>query len=453
MKITDYHRFIFESYVFEREHAQIRLRYSFDHELFFEEVIALPSSECVDYDPSVLDRALFSLHLIAGISYYKAVCPPVLDVRSGSLSKAQAQFWNTTYTRGLGEFFYRNAIDYRDLIHFPYTNDGGEFDYTDSLKRHAQIGESGNVLVPFGGGKDSLVTAELLKRHDVSFDFFRIGTYPLAHDLSQAVGARLITIERTLDSKLFELNKQGAYNGHVPITAYEMFLSVVYAILYGYSTVVWSNEKSASVGNVEYLGSMINHQFSKSIDFERSFIGYIDQFVTQDVHSFSLLRPWHELAIARYFSTLPAYFSLFRSCNRNFTITSRTQKAWCRRCPKCAFIFMALAAFLPKQKVVDIFGGNMLADDSLLDMYLMLLGQKGEKPFECVGTYEENKAAFYLISQKGEFAHDAIVKHFDNQVLPLLSDPDALVRNAFRTSDEHCIPDSFLWALNAFNEH
>lgn len=233
-------------------------------------------------------------------------------------------------------------------------------------------------------------------------------------EVTKILGKTPIVIKRVIDRKLFELNRQGAYNGHIPVSAIYAFLSVFAATVYDYRYVVVSNERSANYGNVKYLGLMINHQWSKSMEFEKLFQNYVANFITPDIQYYSLLRTMTELEIAEQFVKYPKYFLAFSSCNRNFTISKGILAGkWCGECPKCAFVFTGLAAYLPKEKVVRIFGKNLLEDKSLVKVFKQLLGVADIKPFECVGTPQEMKQAMHLIKNKGEFDGDMVMKGLD----------------------------------------
>src|SRR3989338_4547644 len=113
-----YKTFIFESYTFDRKKGKIYLKYSLDDSIHFEEVLTLPRTSYIRAEEKLIEKAMFSLHLIGGISYYKTFCPKNIEIRSGSLTRHEAKFWNTLYTKGLGEFFYKNRKDFRNLIKF-----------------------------------------------------------------------------------------------------------------------------------------------------------------------------------------------------------------------------------------------------------------------------------------------------------------------------------------------
>ena len=364
--------------------------------------------EELTFDPSKtsgpLARMLETLHLVLGISYWKLFCPRTIITPYG-LSEAQAQFWDTLYTKGLGEFFYRNNIDFRDLVHFPHTQKPATAPISMKL--------SDRSLVLLGAGKDSIVTAELLKEKGREFTLFTLNPSEIHQEVARQIGRPLRLMKRTLDPMLSELNKHpDAYNGHVPITAVFMCTALFAALLYDFRVVVASNEESANYGNVMYLGSEMNHQWSKSLEFETLLSQYVTNYISQDLSVFSLLRPLTEMDIAKTFSKYPNYFHSFTSCNTNFKIEQNPRRGqWCGKCPKCAFVFLILSAFLPKETVIGIFQKNLFADPTLIATYEELLGIAGFKPFECVGTPEESILAFRKVREKGEFAGDVVYEH------------------------------------------
>lgn len=453
--MKQYKKFIFERYEFDQSTRQIKLHYSLDDEVRFTETLLLPDDMSVspfDYAPSfaslrkdrqgdTLDRALFALHLIGGISYFKTCLPKEIEIRSGTLNKKQANFWNTVYTKGLGEFFYKNQIDFRGLINFPYDDQkiGAE---------NAQLDEGHNpakkVLVPIGGGKDSMVTAELLKKGGFNITLFRMGDHPVIRVLAETAQLPLLTVKRALSPALFKLNEEGALNGHVPITAYLSFVNIVIAELFGFEAVILSNEHSASFGNVSYLEKEINHQWSKSLEAEKLLQNYLNDHIKTNVRYFSLLRPFSELKICQIFSAYPQYYKLVTSCNKNWKLFGEAaEKRWCGKCPKCAFVFALFAAFLKKDQLNEIFGNVFFEDSALLPLYRELIGLEGFKPFECVGTPDETKAAFLLAYKRGDLNNTLAMKMFESEVLPGINDPDKLIESVLKPGEEDVIPEEF----------
>ena len=406
-------KFIFKGYRSDLKKGEILFNFQIKGEgnIDFTEEISFPP--VTNQIPEVLLKSLLNnLMLILGISYWKLYCPREIVIENNFLTRDQTDFWNIVYTKGLGEFFYENKIDFINLVHFPFVENG---------QNPIAFPRKDRALLGLGGGKDSIVAAELLKAQSKRFDLFTVGISQIQEEVANTIGKKPILITREVDPELFELNKEeGTYNGHIPISAIYAFLGLMAGILYDYRYVIVANEKSANYGNVEYLGEIINHQWSKSEEFERLFQSYIKQFITPSISYSSPLRNLNELEATKEFVKYPKYFKVFSSCNANFKISPSTalrtnpQRIWCGKCAKCLFVFISLAAFLPKKDVLGIFGKNLFEDESLLPLFEELIGVRNFKPFECVGTPEEVKEALRKISGKGEFNKTALMKHFNN---------------------------------------
>lgn len=430
--------FIFEKYQLNKLEGSVSFFYRFDFAngnkpLSLVSKISFNDKKIAweKINKTLLNNILFNLHLALGVSYYKAYCPKKIIIKSGSLSQEAASYWNKLYTKGLGEFFYRNKLDFRGLIKFPYQKN--------KTNQAVKVKLADRSLLPWGGGKDSCVSAEILKELGHKFTLFSLGDSAVQRATAKISGQKRIIIERTIDSQLFELNKQGAYNGHIPISAILAWLSVLTALVKDYRQIIYSNEASANIGNVNYLGQEINHQYSKSLEFENDFRKYLKTFVTPDINYFSLLRPYSEFKISGLFSHYKKYFPAFSSCNRNFSLTHKAKQRWCGECPKCAFVFSQLAAYLGRQEMIKIFGQNLLTNKNLLPLFQELWGEKRFKPFECVGEPNEVKAAFSLLSQKKEWQKDFIVAYF----LKNISRPKNLLATVNKISDQHNVPLNF----------
>lgn len=414
-------QFIFKGYNFNLEKEEVLFSFGFRGEknIDFAEKISFPSVEA--NIPNDLLKSLFNnIALILGISYWKLYCPKEIEIKDFSLSKEQAEFWNIVYTKGLGEFFYKNKIDFRGLVSFPFD---------EKIKVSAtSFPRRKRSLLGLGGGKDSIVAAELLKAQDKDFGLFTVGTSQIQDEVAKIIGEKPILIKRELDPKLFDLNREEeTYNGHIPISAIYAFLGLIASVFYDYNKVVVGNEKSSNYGNVEYLGEMINHQWSKSEEFEKLFNEYVGKFITQDIIYSSPLRNMSELDVTKEFVKYPKYFRVFSSCNNNFKIlkplglaqggqVQNDKSLWCGECAKCLFVFTLLSAFLSKKEVLDIFGKNLFEDKSLLFLFKELIGVRNFKPFECVGTPDEVKVALDLTYKKGEFDETTLMDFYKNEI-------------------------------------
>lgn len=431
-----YRKFIFEKYEFNKIKGEFLFYYSLDENIFFVEKLIVGARGIArkNIDAKLLDAILFNLHLILGVSYWKTYCPKEIIIKSGKLNKAQAEFWNKLYIKGLGEFFYKNKINFKGLARFPYVNNKSA-----SVKFKAR----NRSLVPFGGGKDSIVTAELLKSNKKDFSLFSLNNSSIQRKTAKILGKKVIVVRRKLDEKLFKMNKAGVYNGHIPITAVYSFVSLLVAALYDYKYIIFSNEESANYGNVEYLNNIINHQYSKSFEFELDFYNYFKKHVSPSFEYFSLLRPLSEFKIVLIFSGYKKYFNYFSSCNKNFKIKKKGGKKWCGACPKCAFAFSQLAVFIPKKILVKIFGKNLYQDKKLLNLFLELWGKKKIKPFDCVGTGEEAVLAACAVFNTKEYGDDFVIKYFGKNILPQEKNIEKRLKKLLNKNRRHNIPKKF----------
>ncbi len=385
--------FIFEDFEFSLNKKELLLHYSLDGKIKFTEKF-LFNFNFADFSEEALNKALFGLWIMSGISYFKTCLPQKITIRNAKLTKSQADFFTKIYENGLGEFFVVNNLDPNNQIHFPFEKNPAKFS---PLK----LTLSGTII-PIGGGKDSLVTAKILEKAGERFSTWHVGNSPVITDCVKKLGKENLQISREISPKLLELNKEGALNGHIPISAILAFLSVVTAILTGKKNIAFSNENSANFGNTEYKGKIMNHQYSKSLEFEKDFQKYVAENISPNINYFSFLRPLTELKIAEIFAGIcwDEFKNDFSSCNRNFHIGKRAEKKWCLKCPKCAFVGLILSPFLDKKKFREIFGKDFFTKPELQKHFQELFGLSGHKPFECVGEINEARLAGKLAVKK-----------------------------------------------------
>lgn len=382
-----YQSFVFEDYQFDADSKLLSLTYSFDSTVTFREVYRF-DFPFAGYDDAVLDRACQLLFFMAGVSYFKAYAPPKVVVKKGQIDQVTANFLSNTYQRGLGEFWYVNKLDPKTKVDFPVT---------EPETPRLRLKELSGSLIGVGGGKDSLVTIEILR------DTENVATWSLNHQtqlkpLVSAIGLPHYTVERQIDPRLLELNQAGALNGHIPISAIMACAGTITAILSGHQDQIVSNEYSANEPTLHYKGVAINHQYSKTSQFETDFQELLRHHFGSGVRYYSFLRPLSEIHIAEFFAKggFKKYQSVFSSCNRAFTLDS-DHLSWCGECPKCAFVFLALTPFVERQQLERLFEGrNMLTDSSTEPLYRQLLGTEGDKPLDCVGEIQESRAAMRL---------------------------------------------------------
>ena len=441
------------------------LSYAFDDGVELVERVTFPGAPAI---PAGSERAFAAalrlLHLVAGVSYYKAGVPREIVVKGEPLDEATATLLDAIYTHGLGEFAYQNrlALDMR----FPRSGVGASAPPTgipdasaDREGRRARIGATpGGVtvggaeaptarpgprrtLVPLGGGKDSLVSVELLRDAGEDLTVAWVGNSELIRACAERTGLPALNVGRELSPVLFEMNRAGAYNGHIPVTAINSAILVCAALLTGHDAIAFSNERSASAPTLEAEGVAVNHQWSKGLDFERMFGAYVARAIDPALSYYSLLRPLSELAVTQRFAKLARYHRCFSSCNRNFRILGqRPASRWCGVCPKCHFVFLALAPFLSKAKLVPIFGRNLLDDESLAPGFDALVEWHAHKPFECVGEARESRAAFAALAARADWREDALVARFAREILPHVDRASLALEPLLEASDEHRVP-------------
>lgn len=431
--------FIFAGRTFDPVTGQASFSYEISgkESFSFTEKVSFPLG-FKEYDATAFERALDALALMLGISYWKLFCPKTIEIRFKQFSRKEAEFWNTVYTKGLGEFFYRNQIDFRGLVNFPHSENAAV------SKPEARLLGAKGTLILVGGGKDSSVSFELAKKSGIPLTQFVVNSDRIKDAVMDISGGPRLIANREIDSLLFDLVKRDdVYKGHVPATAIVQAIALCASILYGFDYVVASNEESASYGNVSYLGEEINHQWSKSLEYEKLWQKYVTDFVTPAVLPFSLLRPLSELKIIQLFARHSKYFPAFSSCNKNFTIKDKQTVRWCNDCPKCAFVFAGLAAFLPREKVEGIFGENLFAKKELIPLYRELLGLEKIKPFECVGTPEEVRLMLWLSSEKGNYKTDVVMSMFECDCRDMIPEIKNSMKKLLSIGSLETIPEAF----------
>jgi UDP-N-acetyl-alpha-D-muramoyl-L-alanyl-L-glutamate epimerase len=440
-RLTQVFRFVRCSYA----NGVAELVYAFDQGEELIERVSFPAAPAVSAERKpAFDAALKLLHLFAGVSYYKAGIPPKIELADGPLDEATASLLEALYLHGLAEFAYRNGLDLRGRIVFPRSGEHA------AKAQAAALNLPKRTLVPIGGGKDSLVAVEAIKQIGGEATAVWVGNSPLIAACAERTGLPTLNIQRELAPGLFELNRLGAWNGHIPVTAVNSAILAVAAVLYGYDSIAFANERSASAATLEYEGQQVNHQWSKGYAFEQMFSEWLHTHVAADLDYCSLLRPYSELAITRAFAKLTPYFDVFSSCNRNFKILGpKPADRWCGQCPKCHFVFLALAPFLPKPRLLGIFGRNLLDDEAQAAGFDALLEYHDHKPFECVGEGAEARAAMYALSQRPEWQEDALIARFRSEILPQLNVAELALEPWLQASSEHRVPARLQAALAA----
>ena len=383
----EYKEFIYNDYSIREEKEAIYIEYDFEipNLTKFNPKLKILKKEMnfKNIDSKHVKNMVFHIGLIELISYWKSTCSPKIIIKCGYLNEEQINWWKKLYFYGLGELFYTNEIksNIEEFVNIECISNVNKIEY-ETIEE-----ESNGYIIPIGGGKDSVVTLECLKNIDK--DTYTLIINPKVTTLKCAEIAefdndRIIEIYRTIDKNLIELNAKGFINGHTPFSAMLAYVSYLVAYLLGKKYIALSNENSANESNV--VGEKVNHQYSKSFEFECDFGEYVEKYLKAPVKYFSFLRPLNELQIAKIFSKHEKYHKVFKSCN----VGSKGEEwKWCCNCAKCLFAYIILSPYLYKEKLINIFGEDLFEKENLLETFIELIGKGNNKPFDCVGTYEE----------------------------------------------------------------
>ena len=423
--------------------GRVTLRYALDEEIFFTEEFDLPvEAQLNDAQLRAADGLLALLHWVAGVSYFKTAAPPELSCEAGIPWPAAAALLEALYSEGLGEFAYANGLPSLPRPGFPH----GAVPEPVAARSEQPLER---LLVPVGGGKDSAVAIEIARRTGRELALFSVGNAPPIARTAGVAGLPHLIAERRLDPGLLALNRAGALNGHVPVTAIVSCAAILTAALRGFDAVVMANERSASSGNVVWDGVEINHQFSKGVAVELLLRGALAQAAAA-VQVFSILRPASELAIARAFARMEPYHQAFTSCNAIFRSDPALRaESWCCDCPKCRFVFLALAPFSDPTHLREIFGRDLLDDERQFAGFAVLMASGGHKPFECVGEEEESLAAVRMLASDERWSAHRVVRRLVEEVLPGHPPGAGDPAHVLALSEDHAVPEALMADVRA----
>lgn len=393
-QFTDYRKqyptFVYQDYKIEERDDCLHIDYTFviPDLTEFHPSIEIKKKSFIqnDWKNDYVRNLVFHIGLVELISYWKCTCSPHVIIACGNLKKEQENWFKKLYFYGLGELFYTNGIhtSIDDFMHISY--EGEEI----VVEEYPENNDFGGYVIPIGGGKDSFLTLELLKKQKDNLCFI-VNPKPVTMACAEAAGYlpdQIIEVNRRLDPEIIRLKEEGYINGHTPFSSLLAFLSYLSAYLTGRKYIALSNESSANESNV--IGEKINHQYSKSLEFENDFREYSRKYLKLPISYFSFLRPLSELQIAKLFSRYEKYHPIFKSCNVG---SKEKEWKWCCHCPKCLFVYTILSPFLYGKKLTNIFGEDLFQKEDMLDTFLELAGKKDVKPFECVGTFGEVRYA------------------------------------------------------------
>jgi len=422
-------QFLIERPTFDPATGLARFRYGLDGLTFTETLDLPPGADAAAAATPAFRKLLDLTAVVLGVSYYKLKAPFEIAAPAIALTAAELAFAIDVYENGLGEFYARNNLMRfgKLTIHAPHD---AEAKPAPSLPDR--------TLLPIGGGKDSLVSVDLLAHAGVDFTPFAVNPKGPILTSVDKIGTPPVYVTRTLDAEMIRLGKApGYYNGHVPSTAINSMIAALCALLYGYNQIVLSNERSASEGNVTFDGRETNHQYSKSLGFELLIAAILSDATGGALKYFSLLRPYSEARIASLFTHETKFDRVFSSCNRNFRLTGNDGPLWCGECPKCHFVFLIFAPFMAKDRLLSIFGRDLLDNPANERSFRELAGLAGQKPWECVGEILEAAACLYTLTRHADWHENAVVRAVKADLLAQYGEPKLQLAMAECLTDSH----------------
>lgn len=435
----EYPNFIYDSYCIEQIDETIKITYNFEIEGLTKfnpyYLIDKKYFNNKNINSDLLNYMIFHIGLIELVSYFKCTCSKNVIIKAGFLNQEQINWFKKLYYNGLGEMLYTNGIKVSEEDLMNIKCEGEKIIFNDT-----EYNGFGN-LIPIGGGKDSNVTLELMKKEFNNNTCFIINPKEINIKCGEIAGYNdnnIFTLKRVLDKKIIELNNQGFLNGHTPFSSLVAFVSYMCAYISNKKYIILSNEASANEPTI--LGTNINHQYSKTYEFENDFNLYTKKYFNIDIKYFSMLRCLNEFQIAMLFSKYTKYHSVFKSCNIG---SKNVPWNWCCNCAKCMFVYIILSPFLYKENLINIFGEDLYENKNLLNTLIELSGYSDEKPFECVGTYGEVRYAISLTIQKLGDNLPYLLKYYkDNYPLSLNTKYEKMF------NEENNLEDKFISIIN-----
>lgn len=396
------------------------------------------ASQLRKLDESAKGQLFTLLGLVFSPFFFKLSDIFEIEVKTATLDKESVEFFERFLKKGLGEFRFRQGLNPSRKVKVLASLDSGV--------TPIEVGSSDDLIMLNGGGKDTIVAAELLKDAELDFTWLSIrpnATRRKVIELSGILSA--LEVSYKLDPKI---NVNRIYKwGHFPHTSIVLSIGLMIAILRRARYVAAGNENSANFGNIVYHGMDVNHQYSKSFEFERGLQDFVRRRVVTDVKVFSILRPYGDLQLAWFFSRHKGYFKHFISCNRGI---GRGQGEWCKECPKCAFMGLAMFPFVGVEGIEEIFGENIL-NRPLIRKHIVELVTGSIKPWECVGTKDECRLALRLLLEASPNM-DFTERPTRAELVGVAGTDDIeyLRRQVLeKAHDEHLIPAELVSALNS----
>lgn len=383
--------------------------------------------------------SLRALGIATSISYFKLHLAPHIHI-DWALSETEKDFWQWLFKNGFSELVYQNKLDWSVVDQITITCNKE----VAPAQQESGIFEK-RAIVGIGGGKDSSLAVELLKKIGIPITGFatKVRSIPLLSENAQALNIPLLEVIRKTDPQLLTL-KDAVFLGHIPISLIYALTGVFIAEHEKNTYVVVANETSADESNTEWLSRPVNHQWSKTSEFEEKLQKFVHDTINSQITYFSILRPLGGLRVTNLFANMCSHtFNAFSSCNKNFTVEENGMNRWCGVCAKCLGTNMLLSGTVPLEKRVAIFRSDLYQNTNLTSLLKELLGLTPIKPFDCVATRAEmcfatmqdkdlkesplgktiSETEWIEIAKESKKADELLTKYYDNFIPQEINQP------------------------------
>jgi hypothetical protein len=268
---------------------------------------------------------------------------------------------------------------------------------------------SGPALLFSGGGKDSVVCQGMLR--DAGIDYV---TFACAHSVYGSMGRQQSLIDSVvdrgptrakyrawlfdefMDSPIAALRPEyGVRTLLAAETPLMVFASLPVVLAGGHRSVVLGHERSADFGNLVWdaTGEEINHMWGKTLEAERVLNAYIAERLLRGFSLYSIIKPLSDVAILNLAANDLDAIAFAHSCSN--------AKPWCKRCTKCAYVWLSYQAYFPREFVDGLFGENLFGVPENRAIFRGIIGADAHKPFDCIGLPDEALLAMELCRRMG----------------------------------------------------
>lgn len=423
--------------------------HTFQTKVYYPDVDLFQLSE--RYDETLLNK-IYAHIAVSETFKYCSLFPSKIDFTliSSHLSRATLEFFLQVFQQAYAQCKYENGIgnEYKPI--FIHGDLGDDMGPTLSIQAPHE-----SILVGNGGGKDSFLAMKLLEKCNLNYSIYQwtrpeYGRSQYQHELCSKLlrhaspfkNHKVSIYDDFTESpfmKLYYPHLKGAFTLGMPECIFE---SLPVMLFNQHTSLCFANEKSSDTGNLYWEGiqGVVNHQWVKSLEAELCFQNFITQFLISDFKFFSILKPIYDYRIFSHLANYPEFIKNSHSCN--------VDKPWCKKCPKCAYVWLGYLAHFDKSLVDLIFGANPFDDEDLIMHYKNMTGLEGYRSFECIGNIEECQLFMKRCIEKG--LQGKMLTIFMDEIMKKDQNWD-LIENQFnQVCTTHNIPDFLFQKIKMF---